>query len=203
MTIAGAAETVSGPRPIVLPTRRHLKWRAFDRLEYALMTLCGVALVGFTSSVFLDVLTRTIGRPWLWLQEVTSTFFMYGAFIGAAVATRRQDHLNLSALSEALVGRTRTVLETLKGLVVLCVACWMIGFGYVNFLNGFGSYRMPSMTPIASLYAAIPLSGVLIALFSIELLVNGWRNGFEDPDAGGVPSAEPVVGLPAPKDIGI
>ena len=108
-----------------------------------------------------------------------------------------------SALSEALVGRTRTVLETLKGLVVLCVACWMIGFGYVNFLNGFGSYRMPSMTPIASLYAAIPLSGVLIALFSIELLVNGWRNGFEDPDAGGVPSAEPVVGLPAPKDIGI
>jgi TRAP-type C4-dicarboxylate transport system permease small subunit len=185
MVVAEAAETPGeapvGRRPIVLQTRRHLKWRAFDRLEYALMTLCGVAIVGFTTSVFFDVVTRTIGRPWLWLQEVTSTFFMYGAFIGAAVATRRQDHLNLSAITEALSGRTRTILETLKGLVVLAVACWMVGFGYVNFLNGFGSYRMPSMTPIASLYAAIPLSGVLIALFAIELLVNGWRNGFDDP----------------------
>ena len=176
---------MSEQRPIVLQTRRHLKWRALDPLEYALMTLCGVALVGFTTSVFFDVLTRTIGRPWLWLQEVTSTFFIYGAFIGAAVATRRQDHLNLSALTEALAGRTRTLLETLKGVIVLMVACWMVGFGYVNFLNGFGSYRMPSLTPIASLYAAIPLSGVLIGLFSIELLVNGWRNGFADPDPMG------------------
>lgn len=199
MTIADAAEPESARRSIVLQTRRHLKWRAFDRIEYGLMTLCGLSIVGFTSSVFFDVVTRTIGRPWLWLQEVTSTFFIYGAFIGAAVATRRQDHLNLSALSEALSGRTRTALETLKGLVVLCVGCWMVGFGYINFLNGFGSYRMPSLTPIASLYAAIPLSGVLIALFSIELLVNGWRNGFGDPIAG----APAPVPAPVPEDVGL
>ena len=37
------------------------------------------------------------------------------------------------------------------------------------------------MTPIASLYAAIPISGALIALFAFEQLVNGWRNGFEMP----------------------
>jgi TRAP-type C4-dicarboxylate transport system permease small subunit len=38
---------------------------------------------------------------------------------------------------------------------------------------------MPSMTPIASLYAIIPISGALIALFAVEQLVNGWRNTFE------------------------
>jgi hypothetical protein len=37
---------------------------------------------------------------------------------------------------------------------------------------------MPSMTPLASLYAAIPLSGTLIALFTVEQLVNGLRHGF-------------------------
>ena len=57
----------------------------------------------------------------------------------------------------------------------------MVYFGYLNFLRGFGSFRMPSLTPIASLYAAIPLSGLLIALFTIEQLVNGWRNGFDHP----------------------
>ena len=39
------------------------------------------------------------------------------------------------------------------------------------------------MTPIASLYAAIPVSARLIALFTIEQLLNGWRNGFESARA--------------------
>jgi len=38
------------------------------------------------------------------------------------------------------------------------------------------------MTPISSLYAAIPISGALISLFTIEQLVNGWRNGFESAE---------------------
>jgi TRAP-type C4-dicarboxylate transport system permease small subunit len=169
-------------RELVLERQRHLKWRALDPLERVLMMLCGVTLLGFTTSVGCDIVTRTIGRPWLWLQEVTSTFFVYGVFIGAAVATRRNDHLYLAALSEALHGRLRTAVETLIRLVILGVAACLVVFGYVNFLRGFGSFRMPSMTPIASLYAVIPMSGVLIALFAVEQLVNGWRNGFEDPE---------------------
>ncbi len=36
------------------------------------MILCCVSIVGFTGSVFLDVVTREIGAPWLWLQQVPS-----------------------------------------------------------------------------------------------------------------------------------
>jgi TRAP-type C4-dicarboxylate transport system permease small subunit len=32
---------------------------------------------------------------------------------------------------------------------------------------------------VAVVTAAIPVSGLLITLFIIERLVNGWRNGFE------------------------
>ena len=42
------------------------------------MVLCGVCLAGFTICVFCDVVTRTIGRPWLWLQLATTGFFGYG-----------------------------------------------------------------------------------------------------------------------------
>ena len=164
----------------MLETQRHLKWRALDPLEAITMVLCGVCLAGFSTSVFFDVLTRTLGAPWLWLQEVTSTFFVYGVFIGAATATRRNDHLYLSAITESMSGWPRVAIETFDRLVVLAVAYCMVYYGYINFLQGFGSFRMPSMTPIASLYAAIPISGALIALFTVEQLVNGWRHGFED-----------------------
>jgi TRAP-type C4-dicarboxylate transport system permease small subunit len=167
------------PHSLVLERDRHLKWRALDRVEQILMVLCGITLAGFSTTVFLDVVTRTLGHPWLWLQEVTMTFFVYGVFIGAAAATRRNDHLCLSAITEAMSGRMRLVAETFNRLVVLGAALCMVYFGYLNFLAGFGNFRMPSMTPLASLYAAIPLSGALIALFTIEQLANGWRNGFD------------------------
>jgi TRAP-type C4-dicarboxylate transport system permease small subunit len=172
---------------LVLQRQRHLKWRALDVVEHGLMLLCGVALIGFSASVLCDIVTRIAGRPWLWLQEVTSTFFIYGIFIGAAVATRRNDHLCLTAAAEALHGTSRQIVEVLIRLVVLGVALFLVYFGYVNFLRGFGSFRMPSMTPIASLYAAIPIAGALMALFTIEQLVNGWRNGFDHPDDRDVP----------------
>jgi TRAP-type C4-dicarboxylate transport system permease small subunit len=187
---------MSAVERLVLQRQRHLKWRALDAVENALMWLCGVALIGFSTSVLCDIVTRIVGHPWLWLQEVTSTFFVYGIFLGAAVATRRNDHLCLTAAAEALHGTNRRIVEILVRLVVLAVALCLVYFGYINFLRGFSSFRMPSMTPIASLYGAIPISGVLMALFTIEQLVNGWRNGFDHPDDRDVPviaDAPPLV----------
>jgi TRAP-type C4-dicarboxylate transport system permease small subunit len=174
---------------LVLNRQRHLKWRALDKVELALMIMCGATLLGFSVSVLLDILTRTIGHPWLWLQEVTSTLFTYGIFAGTAAATRRNDHLYLTAFAEAMHGSRRIVVEIVTRLVVLAAAGGLIYFGYLNFLRGFGSFRLPSNTPIASLYAAIPLCGVLVALFTIEQIINGCRNGFDHPEPDELPLA--------------
>jgi TRAP-type C4-dicarboxylate transport system permease small subunit len=181
-------------RSLVLKRQRHLKWPALDWLEALLMMGCGATLICFSTSVVCDIVTREIGRPWLWLQEVTSTFFIYGIFIGAAVATRRNDHLYLAAVGDSLHGRSRLAIETAIRVVVIGVGLFLTYFGYVNFIRGFSSFRMPSMTPIASLYAAIPICGALIALFAFEQLVNGWKHGFEGHDEPEPPSFE--VGSP-------
>ena len=178
---------------LVLQRQRHLKWPSFDKLELILMIICGMLCFGFSLSVTCDIVTREIGRPWLWLQEVTSTLFIYAIFIGAAVATRRNDHLYLTAISEAMHGTPRLIVEIIIRLVVLAVAFGLIWFGYINYLRGFGSFRLPSGTPIASLYAAIPLSGALIGLFTIEQLVNGIRNGFDHPEPLEEDPAIPVI----------
>src|ERR1051325_1408350 len=126
---------------LVLKRQRHLKWRALDGLEIVLMVLCGILLFGFCTTVICDIITREIGRPWLWLQEVTSTFFIYAIFTGTAVATRRNDHLYLTAIAESLHGRARVIVEVAIRLVVAGVALCFIYFGYLNFLRGFSSFR--------------------------------------------------------------
>jgi TRAP-type C4-dicarboxylate transport system permease small subunit len=188
---------------LVLQRHHHLKWPAFDKLELVLMILCGLLCFGFSLSVTADIVTRTVGRPWLWLQEVTSTLFIYAIFIGAAVATRRNDHLYLTAISEALHGTPRLIVEIIIRLVVLGVAFCLIYFGYINYIRGFGSFRLPSGTPIASLYAAIPLAGALIALFTVEQLVNGIRNGFDHPEPPEIDRDIPAIDTSIPTRPGL
>lgn len=166
----------------VVARHRHLKWQALDPLENTLMILCGISIGGFTLSVFLDVVTRTLHYPFLWLQLVTTGFFAWGVFIGMAVASRRLDHLNLVEITKHMSGPRRTTIETINRLVVLIVALCMVVFGIQNFMNDLGSYRAPSLIPLATYTACVPLSGALIVLFCIEQLINGWRHGYEGPE---------------------
>jgi TRAP-type C4-dicarboxylate transport system permease small subunit len=166
---------------LVLQEQRHLKWRALDPLENLLMVFCGVCITGFSVVVLADIVTRAAGHPLFWAQEATMAFFIYGVFAGVAAATRRNDHIYLAVLAESMTGNRRLFFELFNRGVVLIVALCMVWFGYLNFLDGFKSLRMPSMTPMAALYAAIPLSGVLVALFTVEQIVNGWRHGFAEP----------------------
>jgi TRAP-type C4-dicarboxylate transport system permease small subunit len=186
MSSAGfSGEILSRKRP-------QLKWRALDPLEYALVTLCGLLLLGFLVSELIDVAFRVLRHPWLNAQEFSLGFFVWGVFLGGAVGVRRNDHFRLAASAEVFSGGARTAVETFQQLVMIGVAGAMVWYGYANFLLGFGSYLMPSLTPIAVLYAAIPVAGALIALFSVEKLVNGWRRGFPDPLPDLPPNIQPA-----------
>jgi TRAP-type C4-dicarboxylate transport system permease small subunit len=168
--------------PLVIARHRHLKWTALNPLEHVLMVFCGISIFGFTFSVFTDVVTRTLGFPILWLQLVTTGFFAWGIFIGMAVATRRIDHLNLVEITKRMSGPKRTFMEVFNRTIILLVALAMVVFGIQNFMNDLGSFRAPSLIPLATYTVCLPISGLLIVLFCIEQLVNGWQNGFEGPE---------------------
>ncbi len=169
-------------RALIIQRHRHLKWPGLDWLEAVLMILCGVCMFGFTMCVFFDVTTRTIGYPWLWLQQVTTAFFAWGVFVGMAAATRRLDHIYLAEITRRMRGTSRQVIETLNRFVVLVIAGFMVGFGVQNALLDLGSFRMPSLIPLTVYTAIVPMSGAVIALFTVEQIVNGLKNGYAGPE---------------------
>jgi TRAP-type C4-dicarboxylate transport system permease small subunit len=169
-------------RALILQRHRHLKWKALDGLEAVLMVLCGVCIAMFTLAVLLDVITRTIGAPWLWLQQVTTAFFAWGVFIGMAAATRRNDHFYLTEITKRMTGAPRNAIEIVNRLIVLVVAVVIVWCGTQNALLDLGSYRMPSLVPLTVYTAIVPVAGVLVALFSVEQLIMGWKNGFAGPE---------------------
>lgn len=167
----------------VVPRDRHLKWPELDWLEALLYVLCGVCIIGFSTCVLFDVVTREIGRPWLWLQQFTTGFFAWGVFVGLALAARRNDHMYLAEIVQAMQGAKRRNFEVFSRLVVLVVAVFLVVFGWQNFLNDMGSFRMPSLIPLGYYTISVPIAGALVALFQIEQIVNGLKHGFPDPGA--------------------
>src|SRR2546426_10324419 len=109
-------------RALILQRHRHLKWKVFDGLEAVLMILCGVCIFMFTLMVLCDVITRTIGAPWLWLQQVTTAFFAWGVFLGMAAATRRNDHFYPTEITKRMTGAPRSPIEITNPLIVPIVA---------------------------------------------------------------------------------
>src|SRR6476620_8062657 len=116
-------------RALILQRHRHLKWKALDPIEAVLMVLCGVCISMFTLSVFLDVITRTLGAPWLCLQQVTTAFFAWGAFVGMAAATRRNDRGWQTESAGRIAGRPRNTGEIGNRLIVLVLAVLLVRCG--------------------------------------------------------------------------
>lgn len=173
-----ASET--GPSGSATKEFERLTWRKLDYVEMTLLVLGGVLLATFTFAVLADVVTRQLGVSVTWLPELVLTAFVWGLFLGGAVAVRRRLHFKLTAVVESMKGLRRKVFETINHGVVLLVAAWMIGYGYQNFVMGTTIYQQPTGDPIAIVTAAIPICGLLVALFTIEALVNGWTVGFEN-----------------------
>lgn len=161
---------------------RPLKTRFFDVVEYVLLIAAGVALLAFTVTVFLDVATRLLGRPILWLQEATLIAFVWGVFVGAAVAQRRTEHFVVTSLGPSVSPRRRKTVETINGVIITVVGAVVAYFGYANFQNGFGNQLTVTGLPLSTLTGAIPVFGMLVTAFSIERLVQGWRFGFPAPE---------------------
>ena len=169
-------------RALILQRHRRLKWKAFDPLEAALMILCGVCIFMFTLTVLCDVVTRTFGTPWVWLQQVTTAFFAWGVFVGMAAATRRNDHFYLTEITRRMTGAPRQAIEIANRIVVLVVAALLVWCGTQNAILDLGSFRMPSLIPLAVYTGIVPIAGALIFLFTLEQLICGWRNGFAGPE---------------------
>src|SRR5437899_5946146 len=125
-------------RALILQRHRQLKGQARDWLEALLMILCGVCISMFTLAVFCDVITRTIGAPWLWLQQVTTAFFAWGVFIGMAAATRRNDHFYLTEITKRMTGAPRNAIEIVNRLIALVVAVAIAWVGTQNALHDLG-----------------------------------------------------------------
>jgi TRAP-type C4-dicarboxylate transport system permease small subunit len=141
--------------------------------------VCMALMVVLSVDLILGVFSRyVLVRTFTWYDEIARACFVWLTFLGAAVGVKRQAHFRLHILVDRLSPRRREAADILLPLLVIFFAGVLIQQGLV-FLE-LGKFQQ---TPVMGLsktwiYAAIPIGGALMVLYSLGPLWRALRGRF-------------------------
>ncbi len=151
-----------------------MKWRA--ALDRALATLLVVLMALMVVNVLWQVASRYLMRnPSTFTDELSRFLLIWTGLLGAAYATSRRLHLAIDLLpSRARPPHRRwyqvfiASMGAFFGLVMALGGSWLVYT--VSYL---GQTSAALGLPMGGVYAALPLSGLLIAYYSLD---NLWQD---------------------------
>ncbi len=172
------AESLTDSVGYLSTANRHLKTRWLDPLEVLLAVVAAFLLFTFTFSVAFDVLSRNLGYSYIWLQELTLGSFVWGIFLGSAIALRRSQHFYITRALKQRTGFRRVIGELVSLGAMLVIFAYIVRYGIIATQNGMRVSLQVSERPLGTLLAAVPTFGALGIVFTLEELIQGLRGGF-------------------------
>ncbi|WP_049724069.1 TRAP transporter small permease [Gilvimarinus polysaccharolyticus] len=146
-------------------------------IEKILGVFLGLLMAAMVLDVTWQVATRfVLQEPSSYTEELARFLLVWIGILGAAYAYRKKAHLGLDILSQQLEGLAKRKLDIFISLVCSLFACVIMIYGgakLVLLTLDLGQMSAALQIKIGYLYSVIPLSGVLIVLFSIDRILYG------------------------------
>jgi TRAP-type C4-dicarboxylate transport system permease small subunit len=152
--------------------------KAFDNL---IEGVCATLMVALAVVVFIQVFNRFILQtPLAWSEDLAMLLYQWVVFVGAALGVKRMRHFGIELVVKQFPEQWRHRIELVTPLVMLIVAVVMIVQGWT--ILGFNRNRIFSTMDLSYTWAflPIPLSGVLIIVYLIQVEVQRWRQTAEE-----------------------
>jgi len=144
-----------------------------DRILEAICAalLAATVLIAFTAVFFRYVL----GSALSWSFEASLALLTYITFLGAYLAARKSAHLKVEVLVARLPIRAQALVFSLNQLIILGIAYVMVRYGVRQVWMFHDQKSLVIELPLSLLYAAIPLSGVLIGSQAVTEWIEALR----------------------------
>jgi TRAP-type C4-dicarboxylate transport system permease small subunit len=147
--------------------------KAFDNL---IEGVCAILMVALAVVVFIQVFNRfVLQTPLAWSEDLAMLLYQWVVFVGAALGVKRLRHFGIELVVRQFPERLRHRVELLTPIVMAVVAVVMIIQGWA--ILGLNRTRIYSTMDLSYTWAflPIPLSGVLIIVYLIQVEVQRWR----------------------------
>ena len=135
----------------------------------------GLMLV-LTVDLMLGVFSRyVLMSTFTWYDEVARVCFVWAVFLGAAVGVRRGAHFGLHIVVDQLPPRGQRVAALATPVVIIALAAVLVMQGWAFVDHGWFQQTPVMGLPKAWVYAAMPVGGVLMIVYSLGPLWRGLR----------------------------
>jgi len=152
--------------------------KAFD---YLIEGICAILMVALAVVVFIQVFNRfVLQTPLAWSEDLAMLLYQWVVFVGAALGVKRMRHFGIELVVRQFPEHWRCRIELVTPLVMLAVAVVMVVQGYILLtLNVNRTYATMDLSYTWA-FLPIPLSGVLIIVYLIQLEAQRWRQAKEE-----------------------
>ena len=142
------------------------RFQTLNRVLVALETYTvGSLVITVCVVVLLQVLMRYLfAYPNPWSEEVSRFCFIWMSLLGASLAVEHRAHFGFDQVTKKLPPRAKRAVETFAGAVVLMFSLLLIGTGIALMDLTMGERSAALNLPVALVYAAVPVSGVLMVI---------------------------------------
>ncbi len=148
--------------------------KVFDHL---IEGVCAILMVALAVVVFIQVFNRFILQtPLAWSEDLAMLLYQWVVFVGAALGVKRMRHFGIELVVRQLPEHWRHRIELATPLVMLVVAVVMVVQGYnILTLNMNRIYSTMNLSYVWA-FLPIPLGGLLIIAYLIQLELQRWRH---------------------------
>jgi len=152
--------------------------RIFDRV---MEVIAAMLLVALLITVTLGIVTRALGEPLIWTDEVSRFLMLWVAVTGWILASRRRAHIRIRFFHDMLPARGWRSAEAIMQLAMIAFGILIVWYG-VHLVEA--NHDLEATTvPLSMglLYAPMVLAGVVTALQGISEFVGNLRNWRTSP----------------------
>ena len=135
----------------------------------AVVVAVAVMLVSLGAQV---VMRYVFGQALSWSEELALLLFSWIVLLMTALGVREGYHVRMDLVAEHLPRRVAAVLAHAIQVSVIVTGAFLIRHGWRYFIETRGSVSAAIAYPIELLHLAAPVTGVLIASFALERLLD-------------------------------
>ncbi len=144
-----------------------------ERFERALDRALGIFAILLFLAVFAVVLAQVFFRyvlnePLIWSEELARYLFIWLCFLGWVIASRREEHILITALRDRLKPALRRTIPILAELAHLLLALLLLRYGFAMMLRNVKVGTVTLFFPFAVVYAVVPAAALLIAWTAVR-----------------------------------
>jgi TRAP-type C4-dicarboxylate transport system permease small subunit len=150
--------------------------KILDLLEKTLKLICTVFMGAIAAMLSYAVIMRYVFHmPPAWSMELGRYMFLWMVMLCAALVTREQSHIQMQFMVNLMPPKLRFAWLTIIRVLMIAF-CWILIEYGMRIYPIVGEASSPTLNiSMGYMYLSVPMGGLLMALFLLEIIVRSFR----------------------------